>query len=79
MSKPQQPELRRSRRGRLEQESWRRRQEAERKPRAGRSAAPVPEGNRPGHQETWSCTNCGFDVPQGEQTCPRCGATIPGE
>jgi rubrerythrin len=79
MSRPQQPEIRRSQRGRLEQESWRRRQEAEGRPHADPPPAQVPEGNRPGRRHTWNCANCGFDVSQGEQTCPRCGATIPSE
>ncbi len=79
MTRPQQPELRRSQRGRLEQESWRRKAEAEGVPPAEGQTGPVPEGNRPVRTQTWTCTNCGFDVPQGDQRCPRCGSDLPGE
>jgi hypothetical protein len=77
MGRPQQPEIRRSQRGNLEQESGRRRQEAEGQPAETGASGPVPEANRPGHRETTTCTNCGFDVPQGEKTCPRCGTPLP--
>jgi hypothetical protein len=49
MSRPQSNEIRRSQRGRLEQESWRRKQEAEGRPKDKDKATPVPEENRPGH------------------------------
>jgi hypothetical protein len=49
MSRPQSNEIRRSERGRLEQESWRRKQEAERRPKRKAQPGPVPEENRSGH------------------------------
>ncbi|HEV3475643.1 MAG TPA: zinc-ribbon domain-containing protein [Actinomycetota bacterium] len=79
MSRPQQNEIRRSERGKLEQESLHRKAEAEKRPADGRPTGPVPEGNRPGRRQTWTCTNCGFHVPEAEQRCPRCGADLPGE
>jgi hypothetical protein len=47
--KPQQPELRRSERGRTDREYWKRRQEPEGEPREEGDGGPVPEVNRPGH------------------------------
>jgi hypothetical protein len=47
--KPQSPELRRSERGRVDREHWKRKQEPEGEPRDEGSGGPVPEENRPGH------------------------------
>jgi hypothetical protein len=47
--KPQQSELRRSERGRVDRDHWKRHQEPEGQPRDDGSGGPVPEENRPGH------------------------------
>ena len=49
MTKPQQPEIRRSDRGQTEQGEWARRDEARRRRKEKDTAAPVPDENQPGH------------------------------
>jgi hypothetical protein len=49
VSKPQQPELARSRRGETDQGGRRAAREADRKRREDGPAGPVPPDNRPGH------------------------------
>ena len=49
MSQPQQPELRRSGRGRTSQEDEHAKQEARRVPKDTDRPGPVPEENQPGH------------------------------
>ncbi|HWC32625.1 MAG TPA: hypothetical protein VG709_05800 [Actinomycetota bacterium] len=50
MTKPQQPELRRSDRGQTDQGEWARREEARRRRRERDPSGPVPEANQPGHR-----------------------------
>ena len=47
--KPQQPELRRSERGGVDREHWKRSQEPKGRPKEEGTGGPVPEENRPGH------------------------------
>ncbi len=49
MTKPQQPELRRSDRGQTDQQEWARREEARQRRRERGPTGPVPEENQPGH------------------------------
>ena len=49
MTKPQQPELRRSDRGQTDQREWARHEEARGRRRETGRSGPVPEENRPGH------------------------------
>jgi len=50
MSRPQQPELRRSGRGETDQEGRREAREEKPGPKVAGRAGPVPEGNRPGRR-----------------------------
>jgi len=49
MGTPQQPELRRSKRGEIDPQSRKVTREAERRGRETDAGGPVPEENRPGH------------------------------
>jgi hypothetical protein len=50
MSKPQQPEIRRSGRGETEQDGRRQTRETESTTKTGGRTGPVPPENRPGHR-----------------------------
>src|SRR5687767_6342180 len=49
VGKPQQPELRRSEQGQIEQANWARKESTKRTPKKKGRGGPVPEENRPGH------------------------------